>query len=1007
MASSPSAPVQLLAAPALTPFAPSSPGILATLPARALYPGETFSVALTAANPRGQGITRWSLPLRYDGAQLDLAGVVASELWLPVATGASAAVAGSMRELVVSVAARAAGQPPEAYRSSSSIALATATFVVRAAVPGTYPGAVSIGSGAALYPSWPSPPTAFYDHRGGIQASGSIGVVAPRTLGLFAWAERGDVFNTARFTGQRVATQLRAAVVRSWGDPAAAPTPPTTCVASAAVGALTMNAAGCTLRVEATDATPAKDVAFTLGAFGAYATAVLGVWQPARVVVDADDATLNSVLPLNAAPLAPGCAERYQAARLRARADWTNGGGAAGDAVLAADATAFATFASNDSGVVAALAGAARGVSVGVAEVGLAAFAPASQQLAVVPAVITVTDTPACLLALEPLATTGVTMVDAAPLPAAAGGTVPLSWRAAQALTWEGTQARVVTVARFSDGAAMDVSDRAILSLDAGGAAGGAAANSTGDLFSLAIDPAGAPFVAVNATLSAAAPVSSCGSALAATWEVCSRRLGNGTGTLVLALPKPLAIAGLRAEPDAIAPAADPAAQPPLSVPTEALLSLSVTFSDGSVRDFSADARTTFSVAAGAALCSVQRAGGGAGWRVTTTATGTSTPAGDVCTITARVAFRDSLPLSATVAVRIVALRSLAVYALAPTQLSLPQLPLASPPLVGALRLLRCDARNYDQRTLWALAALTNCSGPIGGCPLVDVNRREWLSLTSSNPAVFDVVSGYPSDPGARAGRGLFGAGWVQGGDGHCCTPHCMLAAASAPARDDSLFSCRPPLPLPPFPRLRDEPADRQPPCAARDGLGDADRRIRRRRRPRQRGGRHRGERRRHVRAGVAARRQRDRHDGRARRQHDGARPVGHLPPRRERRARPRRRAADGVVGRGQRRRDARGGPLRRPQLFQRHGDRPQARHQLHGAARSAQRRDARERRHRALGAARARHAAARLHRRAAARPAGRRHGAHRHVQAQPRRRRQRGGRRGLRRLPRRRLPHG
>jgi hypothetical protein len=55
---------------------------------------------------------------------------------------------------------------------------------------------------------------------------------------------------------------------------------------------------------------------------------------------------------------------------------------------------------------------------------------------------------------------------------------------------------------------------------------------------------------------------------------------------------------------------ADSAAYPPIDLPDAALLSVFVSFSDGSIRDFSQDNRASFAVTAGGALCSVAAAAG-------------------------------------------------------------------------------------------------------------------------------------------------------------------------------------------------------------------------------------------------------------------------------------------------------------------------------------------------------------------------------------------------------------
>jgi hypothetical protein len=735
--------VRLAAPPTHPPFTPTSPGLLITLPARALHPGEAFTVALSAANPLARGLTGWSALLRFDTTQLQLVGVEESPLWAPAAFTVAPAL-GSAAVVTAAAPGRAPGQPPERYRRSSAIPLGEVTFLVRASVPGTYPTALSLGGAAFLAPSWSGPPVAFQDHRAGSFTAGSINVTAVATLGLWAWADQADLFNTARFTGTAVTTRLRAAAVRSWGAPlaaaAAAPTcqvdGPSALAAGGAASAATLNPAACTVTVDAPNAAPVKDLAITVRAGGKSAAVALSVWQPSSVRVQADDAVLNSVLPLNVAPVAAGCFDRYQATRLRARADWANGGSGAGDAVAAADVTGLVTFASNDSAVVLVVGAAVRGVAAGAALVTIPGMVPPPA-----PALVTVTDAPTCLSSLQPLATTGVELLDAPTPPAR--GRAALAWRAAQALVWEDSTARVFTVATFSDGATMDVTDRALLAV--------APPDDGSPLpFVLGEDAAGARLVAVNASASGAGPTTTCGAFLTASWEVCSRRLGGGAGRVALALPPPRGVANVTAAPPVIAPPSDPAAGMPISMPTAARLSLEVAFTDGTRRDFSTDNRTSFAVTAGATLCAVQRDAGTGTWRVVT-APGAAGLAGGTCTVGAAVAFAGAPPLTAAVTVGVVSLRAAMLFPQPASAVAPPLLPTALQPLAPTLKLLRCDARNFDALTLWPMAVLTDCAGPPGGCPLTSLANQLWTTLGSSDEDVFRVMRGYPAMPGERA----------------------------------------------------------------------------------------------------------------------------------------------------------------------------------------------------------------------------------------------------------------
>lgn len=77
---------------------------------------------------------------------------------------------------------------------------------------------------------------------------------------------------------------------------------------------------------------------------------LLDVWHPNNLALAAADTTLNSVLPINAAPSTPVCAS-YQSTALRLTATFSNGGTAPLDTIAGADVTSWATFASNDTNV--------------------------------------------------------------------------------------------------------------------------------------------------------------------------------------------------------------------------------------------------------------------------------------------------------------------------------------------------------------------------------------------------------------------------------------------------------------------------------------------------------------------------------------------------------------------------------------------------------------------------------------------------------------------------------
>lgn len=74
--------LQLVAPPTIAAFTPTSqPGVLVTMPYRPVYFGETIKVSLQAVNPLMQGITGFTLPLRYDKTSLEFREARSADLW--------------------------------------------------------------------------------------------------------------------------------------------------------------------------------------------------------------------------------------------------------------------------------------------------------------------------------------------------------------------------------------------------------------------------------------------------------------------------------------------------------------------------------------------------------------------------------------------------------------------------------------------------------------------------------------------------------------------------------------------------------------------------------------------------------------------------------------------------------------------------------------------------------------------------------------------------------------
>jgi hypothetical protein len=149
--------------------------------------------------------------------------------------------------------------------------LAEAYFTVKATRTGPLAAALAFGrTGPSLWPSWTGPYYQFNNFNGASNSAGSITVSPVTTLGMWAWAENYDLFNTAALNGQQVSTSLRGMLVKSYGGLSsatgdtlsgcsiAASSPR---AASVAIDALRRM---CLVNVNAVNAVPAQGLAVTL-----------------------------------------------------------------------------------------------------------------------------------------------------------------------------------------------------------------------------------------------------------------------------------------------------------------------------------------------------------------------------------------------------------------------------------------------------------------------------------------------------------------------------------------------------------------------------------------------------------------------------------------------------------------------------------------------------------------------------------------------------------------------
>lgn len=168
--------------------------------------------------------------------------------------------------------------PVRRYRADlNGISLLDVFFTVKATGTGLLKGALTFATSPtanipalSLWPSWSSPYYQFNSQDGASNSAGSIVVSPVSTLGMWAWSDVYDIFNTAALNGQQVSAALRGVLVRSFGSPRSSDgdvlsgcslSPSSPRAAAATIDAVRRV---CVVSASAANVVPAKQLAVTL-----------------------------------------------------------------------------------------------------------------------------------------------------------------------------------------------------------------------------------------------------------------------------------------------------------------------------------------------------------------------------------------------------------------------------------------------------------------------------------------------------------------------------------------------------------------------------------------------------------------------------------------------------------------------------------------------------------------------------------------------------------------------
>ncbi|KAK3239213.1 hypothetical protein CYMTET_50844, partial [Cymbomonas tetramitiformis] len=423
----------------------------------------------------------------------------------------------------------------------------------------------------------------------GAQTEGQLVVDAASMVGIYAYAASAELFNTARLIGDAsapVTSAITTMAVFSSGVDA----PLADGLAYAFDDATTTSAVASLrsghLEVGAGHEAGAAQVNVTISHAGeGHATRIVfRVWFPARAALSSTHETLG---PIEGAYRADDCAvELYQTATLTSAVTFTG----TDLAEVTVDGTCFTALASNDSAVLEVSGATLRGLAPGVARVALAA-APLENTAASTLTVTVSQGAPVSVVEVVGELVTGViwavpSTVDLEP---ATAHTLQATLK--QELAAEGAAGPIFVWARLSDGAWQAV-------LPAEGGLNVTVAE--GFEHQLVVE-AETPLIMGEVATGAE---SAMGEMLWAQWrDPCGsgRVLGEGGINVQLDLPDP-AVLEVVASEARITRAEDAAAQEPLGVSTQTVLTATLGYSDGSTRDMSVDSRTRYTLVVGETL---------------------------------------------------------------------------------------------------------------------------------------------------------------------------------------------------------------------------------------------------------------------------------------------------------------------------------------------------------------------------------------------------------------------
>ena len=697
----------------------ASAGMSVTMAQAPLFPTDQFGVRVDAhTGPEGYALLLWKFTLLYDASVLRLVSWSYTTLYQTPTdfhdgAGELISLASGLGEGVSNAAVTGQSNLHLADLVFEVVGSATADFLHNGVLNMTVDSMVNQGTLEYLS----NVPAEIVDARGGGYTSGELRVLPVSVAGLFASAVVAELVNTAVLDGVDVESTVAATELfdRAGSPPSPASSSSFSCTTGAAASVLSLAGSGnCLVRISGSHsegvASASVDVLSLRG--GGAASVPVRVWYPSEVAVRAEDLDLNRIESMSTGEQCTRPA--YQSTQLSATASF---GGTGLTQVSLVDVSRLVVFVPSESRTLAVSGRWASGQAAGSANVTLP-----QASVAVAPVTITVSNATVRVTELLGVVITGVEWAER---PLARVPWLPVSTqmsasvRLLQRLTQEGAVGEVQAVARFSDGEQYTLSQSELRVLSLSSSVRARAPSSTSAAWAVLVE---------------AGATRECGALVSVTWASCNASVATGTAPMRLDLPSAVSMQ-LSAGASRLTPPDDTAAAAPISLAHTTQLVVRVSFSDGTVRDFTRDARTVVTAEASSSSC------------VTYAVPTLRIVAGASCTTVTLVASIDSFGLSVSLSVPLVRFSALELSILA-----YPSFPGFGGLAVSTLNRVACS--EYYQNAQVRVQARLSDGSLVGVSSFSSVTASD----ASGGPAAATIVTGNGAQTIVRPSR----AGVVQ-----------------------------------------------------------------------------------------------------------------------------------------------------------------------------------------------------------------------------------------------------